>query len=735
MKRRWLALLLCVFPLSAAVFADEPSPPAIVGVRVGFFDRYKVGLWTPVMVTLRGGSETLRGRVTATVPDGDGVPSQVANVEGDSYTLPAGEESVVQLCVRFGRVNSSLRIEFHAGEEVVARRELTTATQADDDHFLPGLESQKLIVAIGPAGIAESVRQAAVLQKLPAERRAAVARLEDVASLPTQWYGYEGVDAVILSTSQPEFYAELEPGDERLQALDEWIRLGGRLVLCVGAKAEAALGERSPLAQFVPGKLDKMVPLRQTGALETYCRSPVSVFPSGGERIGMRVPRLTDLHGTVEVREADLPLVVREPRGLGQIVFLAGDLDAGPLAAWAGRDALSARLLDLPPAQLDEAERNVPLMHYGYNDLAGQLRSALDRYEGVRPFPFWAVALLVSAYIVLVGPFDYFLVHKVFRRVHWTWVTFPLVVAATCVAAWLLAYAMKGDRLRTHQAEVLDVDVAAGSVRGTMWVNVFSPRNESFKLSFRPRLPDGGEPGGVRVVAAWLGLPGGGLGGMKPSGTDPLLRSGEYRFSPALDALEGVPIPFCSTKSLTARWAGTGGNWPAAELTDDEQSLRGSITNAFDFPLEHCVLIYDRWAYDLGTIGPRQTAPIGTEAKRSELKTFLTGRRLVYDEKDKYRQETTPFDPASADVYYILRAMMFYEAAGGQRYTGLGNDYQGFLDLSGLLRTGRAILVSQAPAEAAAESCTELLRDGQPLDDAGARRSVMYRFVFPVEGR
>ena len=40
--------------------------------------------------------------------------------------------------------------------------------------------------------------------------------------------------------------------------------------------------------------------------------------------------------------------------------------------------------------------------------------------------------------------------------------------------------------------------------------------------------------------------------------------------------------------------------------------------------------------------------------------------------------------------------MMFYEAAGGQRYTGLWNAYQDFVDLSTLLKADRAILVAQA---------------------------------------
>ena len=78
---------------------------------------------------------------------------------------------------------------------------------------------------------------------------------------------------------------------------------------------------------------------------------------------------------------------------------------------------------------------------------------------------------------------------------------------------------------------------------------------------------------------------------------------------------------------------------------------------------------------------------------------------------DKYRQEVTPYDQSSTDLPYILRTMMFYEAAGGRRYTGLWNAYQGFVDLSDLLKADRAILVAQGPASPerrppAAPSCS-----------------------------
>ena len=216
---------------------------------------------------------------------------------------------------------------------------------------------------------------------------------------------------------------------------------------------------------------------------------------------------------------------------------------------------------------------------------------------------------------------------------------------------------------------------------------------------------------------AWLGLPGTALGGMNPRAGGPTLWTQPYSFSPSLDALCDVPIPVWSTKSLSARWNAPTKAFPEADLTDDNQLLVGTLVNTLDFPLEQCILAYGRSVYELGTIGPGESARLGPMSRRSELKTLLTGRKVVFTEaSDKYRQEVTPYDQSSTDVPYILRMMMFYEAAGGRRYTGLWNAYQSFVDLSTLLKADRAILVAQGPGDSPEKSRgATLLRDGRPL--------------------
>ena len=155
-------------------------------------------------------------------------------------------------------------------------------TKLDANGFAAAIESRQLIVCLG--GEAETVARAAALGGLRPERRPVVARLDDLEQLPTEWYGYEGVDALVLSTSQPQRYGKLAPGSPRLEALDQWVQMGGKLVLCVGAEAAAVLGKDAPLARFAPGRYEGMVLLRQTAALEAYCGSSAAALQTGAGR-------------------------------------------------------------------------------------------------------------------------------------------------------------------------------------------------------------------------------------------------------------------------------------------------------------------------------------------------------------------------------------------------------------------------------------------------------------------
>lgn len=700
---------------------QEGGVPEIVGVRVGFAGCYKVGLWTPVEVTVRGLSTAKPTMVHLIVPDGDGVPSRV------SSPLPPQSESAM-LYARFGRIESQLTVELESDGRIVARRVLQAADTGGANRFPPAIHATRkmiLVVAAEPMGVQDAVD----LLREQAGRRTVVTRLDDCGRLPTRWYGYEGVAAVVVSTSRPNRVRNEPLSDAQAAALDEWVHMGGTLLLSVGRRAEAVSAADCPLSRFLPGRLVKILTLRDTRAVETYAGSSTRVPPpADGGRPQLTAAQLTDVRGAIEAREADLPLVVRAARGFGQVVFIAADLDQEPLRGWTDRPLLVTELLGLPAGQIEEPEEIAPGLRHAFNDLSGQLRSALDRFDGVRAVPFWAVAALVFVYIVLIGPLDYLFLRKVAGRMRWTWVTFPGIVVAFTVAAYVLAYRLKGDRIRVNQVDLVDMETASGYARGTSWINVFSPRTEAFSFSLRPTFPDGLERSGAETLFSWLGLPGEALGGMDPRASAPVLWTQAYDFSPQLDGLRRVPIPIWSTKSFTARWHAPATVRLEAELAEEGGVPTGSITNRFQFPLSDCMLAYKIWAYDLETLRPNASVRIDSLTGRSELRTLLTGRKIVRW-KDTYQQEATPYDRRSVDPAYVLRMMMFFRAAGGRRYTGLAHGYQEFVDLTDLLKTDRAVLVARVPSD---RSGGELLRDGRPLSGREDWHLTFCRFVLPV---
>jgi hypothetical protein len=733
MRGLWIGLLLASLVGDSACAWGQESPPALIitGVRVGFAGRYKVGLWAPVEVIVRSGKKPLAGTLTVTVPDDEGGPSRVT-ARQEKIRLEPLQETTVRLAARFGRVQSTLLAEFRDEQGIVERREFTTGKAIDADHYLPAIgANQELLLAIGGSD-ALGLDEAVFGREYSAEGKAVVERLERIDQLPTSGVAMEGVRAIALSTSRPEIYEKLSADDSHMAALDQWIQRGGMLVLCAGVEAERVLKAGSTLGRFLPGRIDRMVSLHQTAPLETY--SQVANLPLVLEH-ELQVPRLAGLTGVVEAREGDLPLVVRCARGFGQIVVLAADLDQPPLSRWKGRGGLVARLLDLAGAPKDDLKTQA-MMHYGIDDLGGQLRKALDRFPGVSVVSFWLVALLIGGYALLIGPADYFFLHKIVRRTILTWVTFPVIIVAVSAAAYGLVYQFKGARTRAHQADLIDVDAAGGTIRATTWASVFHPRTEALDLSARAKVP--GDKGERRVAArmAWFGLPGSALGGMSPRTINLSPWTEPYDFSPPLDRIQGLPIQAWSTRGVTANWQIEAPCPVRAELTDEGQSLAGELTNGLAFPLSQCLLAYGYWAHDLGTIAPGQTVRLDASTKRGELRTFLTGRKLVFDKKqDKYFQDTTPYDRSSVDIAKILRTMMFFDAAGGTTYTGLLNGYQHFIDMSSMLKADRAILVAVGDVSSSdsGRPGTELLRDGQPLAGKDDPRVTVLRVVFPLK--
>ena len=721
------SLILLLFSLGNA-FGDSEI---VARVEVGFSGAYKAGLWAPVRVHFAEDADLDGAEVSLIVPDGDGVPSRV------SAPLPSPAPDSALLYVRFGRIRCPLTVRLERSGELVAEREFEPSDISTEKTIPPALHSnQPLVVAVGsaPLGIADAIER----MREPEEEKTRLVKLTDASLLPDRWYGYEGVALVVLSGTDLENYAGLTADDDRIAALSKWVRHGGRLLIAVGEHGQELLGGEGPLSPLVPGTFAKTVPLSQARALERFSDSDDSL-PSRVNGKMLQVAQLTNVEGMVTAREGNLPLVVVRVWGFGQVIFLASDLDRGPLERWGARTTFVAKLLGWPTKPIEDDLESKTILHYGYTDLAGQLRSGLDQFDGVWLIPFGLIVAAIVLYLLLIGPGDYFLLRKLLGRMELTWITFPATVVLFCGLAYVVAHYTKGDRYLVNQATLIDVDVETGELRGTAWANVFSPETRRLNVRFTLTGQEGQSDSESGQVTAWLGLPGKALGGMDPVAPPPEVWPEPYDFRDDRVWMADMPMQVWSSKSLTTRWSGKTGTAFECDLKEKRPNPSGRITNRLDITLTDCLLVYGNWVYELGTLEPGQEFRVGATVPRRELASFLTGRKLVFDEEEERAlQRTTRYSIENTTPEYILRAMTFFQAAGGRPYTHLANSYQGFVDMSGLLQPNRAVLVGRA-----ADSDTDdgnqpwgaqisLTSGGEPII-VHQQHTTLFRFVLPVQ--
>lgn len=723
-----LALLAAVACAGECLAADDA--PSVDEVRIGFNGWFKVGHWTPIWTTVAGATDTADAAIEITTSDNDGVFV--------TTTSPAGQLTYI----RSGRINGAVGIELKTSDgKGLDRTELSeTRRDSDSRRYLPLPSTGELILQLGRGDLGlDSALGGNNSDDGPLTR--GVTRIENVADLPTDWFGYDSVDVLVLATSDVEFCdalaadalaADALAADApRFAALRAWVELGGRLVVLSGRTAPQLFAAGRPFAEFAPATVEPLVRLSQTQTLENYAASSDRIGQAGVQQ-NIPVPLLTNVRGRVELfgRASDVPLVVRAAKGLGEVTFVAIDLTEPPFSEWAGRAALVRALLApylLPP---DDSTTKQKLVSLGYDDLIGALRQRLGgNFTGVAVIGFPIVALLVIGYLLLLGPLDYLFVEKVTRRPWVAWVTLPLIIAGTAAGATLLLGAKRSDGLRLNQAEVVDFDLTTGRTRGACWATLYSPDAERFNITLTPRVPNGEPAAGARTLVSWFGLPGSGLGGMHAGGRPIDVTGVGYQQADNLSELAELPVLTASSKSLQATWERTSATDAvppiAAELSlDDDGLLVGTLTNDTGALLKNACILAGQWGYQFGDLQPGQHITVGREFTLNRVKTILTRRA-----GQEVAATGSTFLANRASTAELLTTLTFYNAIGGAGFAGLPNRYQADLDLSHLLTENRAILVAVGKNSG---SQWQNAATNQPLATNQDATTTIYRFILPL---
>jgi hypothetical protein len=625
--------LFLSLPVAAA------SPPQVERVRIGLpggqdGGRSRNSTWAPVYVTLKAGPERSAQadyRIIIETADVEDTPYR--------YTVPVpalspDEEHTVISYVHPGSDGSEFTVKLQTADGHTVQALPRTSRDANRGELVGPRDV--LFLALG-SRLATLKRTLVLLdnQAQEAANKDAEVDLEDRGSrrfafldradlLPDRWFGYEAVDVVVLATGTDTFVRELLEGSQaRRDALLEWVRRGGKLVVSVGRNQ-----------QSVRQLLGKMkVPLLDCPIKDKVTRTTLPTLSRWSRHQGL------PLRGTIETAVLapgpgvdvlahedggagpGAPLIVQGSCGLGRVLLVAFDLDTPPFTTWDGQQAfwkeLYARVAPpLPGARVHK--QPFAGLRPESQELSAELKRGLETFEEVPVIDFGWVALFILLYIVLVGPLDYFVLKKVFKRLELTWVTFPTAVLLVSVAAYFTAYHFKGDDLRINKIDLVEIDLhEPRQAYGTSWFTLFSPRIQSYTVGVEPAAPDWGRPPADAPGATIVSVLEGQGRGLR-TGSQSLFRR-PYDYAEDASGLRRVPIPVWATQAFTASWqAPLPADRPPLEADlhrsrNREGALWGTITNHLPVELQGVTLFYRGKWYSLGNLvpeGDRRVEPL-----------------------------------------------------------------------------------------------------------------------------
>ena len=720
-------------------------------IRVGLAGAFKVGRWTPLEVSLPSPpAGDVRLEVDAPDPDGSAVTYRSEPL--DAIAKGRGAVPSIGLLFKMGRLDGTLRVRVLEGERLLTDKALRVSGDQEAEVRTPLRQSVYLVANVqAPRDAAAGTVKpdiGRIGQLLTAGNEntpgaagsttrtfTAIVDVDAFAALPTRPDAYDSFDAILLTE-------RFDLDELRGRALEQWVRGGGHLVISIGRDASDFAKRAAALASWLPVKIQGTVKLRDLSPVESYCRQSSRIMPPGDE--SLEAANLSAPGGQEQVPSLAGPLLCRAAYGLGRVTVFGLDLNAPQLANWSAASDLALRIFDIEENQARRSQTiSNRLTQTGITELATQLDASLDEFAPVSRFTIWHVMGLLAALVLVVGPLDFLVVHKLLRRPELTWITFPLVALAAAGATIYWSKEAKGDRVLVNQLDVLDVDAGSGWAQAHSYTLIYSPDNRRYDVSAESNAPrlNTGKSGGSDSVApriCWRGRPEATYGGMYRAGGAEISRP-SYAASAGCRELEELPIAIWSTKNLEAEWSSQTLGLVESQLESRGLGhLGGTLTHHFAEPIEDWMVAFghqvfyprlDAQARPLPMLPDVPWAP--QTASQRELGGYLTGATQTLVESklgklDELRTEHADYDPLDRNPLDILRMVTFHNEAGGSLYTGLGNGALRAFDWSPLLDLNRAVLIGRVR-----RAPTRWKIDGQAVEPQ--QSSTYVRIALPVK--
>ena len=534
-----LADVLLLLALLCALPRVMAASAVDIAAVVGFTDTFRPGHWTPLTVTVTNRGGDLSGELEVQVTGSDMLHARpLVTTHRRDLELHRDSRKSLQFTVLPQGLAHPLVIRVRSGGRELARAEVDLRTRFASERLLLVLSRNADLGFLNDSSV-DGLR---VLYPHP-------------ELLPVHWRGYDAVAAIVLRGVSLERLST-----SQFEALHKWIAQGG--ILAVSGGADYALLRSPRLAALLPATPLGMKRM-DAAALQRAFSASLDVSRP------VHVNRLGAFRGRVRLQAGDTALIVERALGLGRVLYLAFDVAGFPFDRWEGMRGMWLDSLRLPATMASGVAESAfpsPLV-------------ALIRADAIY-FPAFSTAFLfLILYLGLLLAGEAIPVRGTRRR--WLapvsrWAA-PVLFAP---AAWLLFGPAAFPRGATAAAVALiEPFPDSGYARLGLELGVYSNRSGALRLEYQGAEPVLYPPRQAQregKVEDW------GLG----AGPRPFIETSDRRRY-VLHALEGEDVIAFHLD---------------ASVHDETMGPRLVLDNASGRTLEDSWLVFDGYAYELGSI-------------------------------------------------------------------------------------------------------------------------------------
>lgn len=547
-----MALIIPLVLVRGETVKADTKKGITVKATVGFNDKYKIGYYTPINISIKNDYKDIQGTVEVKVPTSEN--------KYDSYlknlSLQKGSEKIVTINVPVKQAFLKYEISIKDGNDEVYSEEIKVGNSTNQTVKFIGI-------------LSDDFDSLTYLNKIPAPKGVTLSTeliKLDENKFPDYLQVLQSFDIIVINN-----FDSSKLSKEAYENLKSWVKLGGTLVIGTGTNYNKTLSLfKDDFIKGQPGELTKV----NTNKIYNIATNGDNNNSVSLENLNIQLDR-----SSTNIQEGNSKLLQTVSIGSGNVAIAGFDFGLKPFVGWANNSSFGEKIFGMiNPSFINNAKFDNSYMNT-YFSVSELVNNLMTKKANINMY-----LLVLIIYIVLVAPISYFVLKKLDKR-ELMWITVPCIAIVFGVVVYFLGSGTRLNTVVTNNANIINMDSKGAATKNT-YVGIFTPKKMSVEVASKE---------GKKLESVDNPNYNGNPDNAKKNELDTLIREDK-------GTLEFKNKSVLATRTLKIPSSNISIGKIDADVSIDGDEIKGTIKNSTSYDFEYCYVITPKTYYILGAV-------------------------------------------------------------------------------------------------------------------------------------